>query len=54
MQGTAVSSEEIVDPAFNKGEMAILISSVDWSKTPLGHPSTWPHALQLLRGERPH
>lgn len=48
MQGTTVSSEAIVDHAFDGGEMAILIRSVDWSKTPLGDPSSWPYALQLL------
>ncbi|MDP9046769.1 MAG: PAS domain-containing protein, partial [Bacteroidota bacterium] len=28
------------------GEMGGLIRSVDWSKTPIGHPSTWPAALR--------
>jgi hypothetical protein len=28
------------------GEMGELIRSIDWSKTPIGDPSTWPSALR--------
>ena len=48
MQGQAVDTEAINDPVFDGGDMAILIRTVDWSKTPLGPPAEWPYALQLL------
>ena len=30
------------------GEMADLIRSGDWSKTPLGSPDSWPHSLKTV------
>lgn len=30
------------------GEMGALIRSMDWSKTPLGHPSLWPSSLRKM------
>jgi PAS domain S-box-containing protein len=40
------------------GEIGRMMASTDWSKTPLGHPSTWPQALRttvalLLRNRFP-
>jgi hypothetical protein len=32
------------------GEMGQLIRAKDWSKTPLGDPSTWPQSLRTMIG----
>lgn len=32
------------------GEMGNLIRNTDWSKTPLGHPQTWPQSLRTMVG----
>lgn len=32
------------------GEMGLLIRAKDWSKTPLGNPSTWPSSLKTMVG----
>lgn len=32
------------------GEMGVLIRSIDWSLTPIGHPAAWPSALKITAG----
>jgi signal transduction histidine kinase/DNA-binding response OmpR family regulator len=37
------------DPIFaGAGEMAALMRAKDWSKTPLGHPASWPQSLRTV------
>ena len=44
--------DETLDPAWlsGGGEMGRLVRAMDWSKTPLGPPQSWPKSLQTMLG----
>jgi PAS domain-containing protein len=50
MNSEGKQKDRIKAPEFlaGIGEMATLIRSRDWAKTPLGSPDTWPHSLKTV------